>query len=290
MSLKIDYNINPHLVNQKFDNTNQSSLSSLPYELVLKIFSHLNLNIATLRTICDVSEEWNRLASKPIPWKTAIYKELAFGNDKWAQFFGKDVVKNEDSKEEFSSLPLNIVEDYRRFQSAFPEKSAKDSLMLVRLPKTLNGQLTLKSLEELTNRYFEDIEPDYRFVWCTNDHKLGDRSIDKSRWILMTKDVLPGSRNESYAKQKDIVADLAQKALIGYEVPETLEAAACILAQYFDSNICLFSDSPSTYTRCKEKIRGEQVFVGGLDRTGLTVTYDGSNDDPDIGVAALRKF
>jgi hypothetical protein len=63
MSLKIDYNINPHLVNQKFDNTNQSSLSSLPYELVLEIFSHLNLNLATLRTICDVSEKWERLAS-----------------------------------------------------------------------------------------------------------------------------------------------------------------------------------------------------------------------------------
>ena len=290
MSLTIDFNNNHNPVNKKFDNTNQSPISSLPNELVLEIFSYLNL--ATLGTICRVSKEWKRLASEPILWKIAIYKEIAFGNDKWAQCFEKDVVKDEDSREEFSSFPWNdFIKDCKKFKSVFPEKNAKDSLMLVRLPKTLNGQLTLKSLGELAKRYFPDSDTGYDFIWSPVVVELGDKSIDKSRWVLMTKDVLPGSRNESYAKQKDIVADLAQKALISYEVPEILEATVCILAQYFGSNTRLFSDSPRTYTRCKENVQGHQVVVGGLASAGLEVNRNFYySDDDNIGVAALRKF
>src|ERR1700722_18043860 len=114
------------------------------------------------------------------------------------------------------SLFSSIIEDYRRFKSVFPGKSAKDSLMLVRLPKTLNGQLTLKSLGELAKRYFQDSDTGYRFIWPAITHELENKSIDKSRWVLMTKDALPRSRGISYAKQKDIVDDLAKKALIGY--------------------------------------------------------------------------
>ena len=219
-----------------------------------------------------VSKKWKRLASEPVLWKNAVYKELAFGNDKWAQCFGEEVVKDEDREEEFASLPLgSIVEDYKRFHSAFPKKNAKDNLMLVRLPKTLNGQLTLKSLGELAKRYFHESDTGYRFIWSAIVDELGDKSIDKSRWVLMTKDVLPGSRDKSYTEQKEIVADLAQKAIIGYEVPETLEAAVCILAQYFGSNTRLFSDSPWTYTRCKENVQGYQIVVGGFAPAGLGV-------------------
>jgi hypothetical protein len=290
MSLNTDYiliNINILLIKSSSRTTKTSQFTSRG--ACFGIFSQLNL--ATHGKSRLVSKGWDQFLGEPTRWKRTIYKEIAFGNEEWAKCFGKDIVKDEeDDKEEFLSLFPAIIEDYRRFKSVFPEKSAKDSLMLVRLPKTLNGQLTLKSLGELAKRSFPDSDTGYNFILSAIVDELGDKPIDKSRWVLMTKDVLPGSRYKSYDKQKDIVGDLAQKALIGYEVPEILEAVACILAQYFDSNIRLFSDSPSTYTHCKEKIRGEQVFVGGFDRTGLTVAYDDNNDDPNIGVAALRKF
>ena len=54
----------------------------LPVELVLKVFSYLNL--ATLGSICCVSKQWKQLANDPKLWKVAIYREIAFGNDKWA--------------------------------------------------------------------------------------------------------------------------------------------------------------------------------------------------------------
>jgi hypothetical protein len=118
---------------------------------------------------------------------------------------------------------------------------------------------------------------------------LGDKPIDKSRWVLMTKNVVPGSRNKSYAKQQKIVAGLAEKSLMDYEVPDTLSSAACILSQYFlDSKTRLFSDAPWTYTSCKEEIQGYQTAVGGFSPAGLSIT---SNSDIKlIGMAAMRKF
>ena len=106
----------------------------------------------------------------------------------------------------------------------------------------------------------------------------------------MTKDVLLGSSNKSYNEQQKIVAELAEKSLISYEVPETLQSAACILSQYFASNIRLFSDSPLTYTRCQENVQGFQVVVGGFAVAGLEVDHYYVYDNEKIGVAALRKF
>lgn len=270
-----------------FNETKQDPIEIIPDELVLEIFSHSNL--ATLGTISYVNKAWKRLANEPILWKIAIYREIAFGNDKWAQCFGTDVVKDEDNREEFSSLPSDdFIADCKKFKSIFPKKNAKDCLMLVRLPKTLNGGLTLKSLGELAKKYFSANDKGYRFIWSAIIREHGDKSIDKSKWVLMTKDVLPGSSNKSYDEQQKIVADLAKTSLINYEVPETLEAAACLLSQYFGSNIRLFSDNPWTYTHCKENVQGYQVFVGGFSPAGLRVS-NCMTPPTSLSVAALRR-
>jgi F-box-like len=291
MSLVLNQSVGNSYSCENFNETKQDSISSLPDELVLEVFSHLNLNLATLGTLCYVRKAWERLANEPILWKIAIYREIAFGNDKWAQCFGTDVVKDEDNREEFSSLPSDdFIADCKKFKSIFPERNAKDSLMLVRLPKTLNGGLTLKSLGELAKKYFSAKDTGYRFILSAIIQEQGDKSIDKSRWVLMTKDVLPGSRDKIYAEQQKMVADLAEKSLISYEVPETLEAAACILSQYFGSNIRLFSNNPWTYTRCKEKLQAYQIVVGGFAPAGLSVNLTRNYGSDEIGVAALRKF
>ncbi len=280
--------VNNNLVGENFNTTNKDPIKTLPIEIISIIFSHLD--IVTLGRSCCVSKDWNRLANDPILWKKAIYREIAFGNADWAKSFGDDVVKGEDRKEELSSLPWKeFIEDCKKFKSIFPEKNAKDTLMLVRLPKTLNSGLTLKSLGELAKKYFSKSDTGYRFIWSAIIQELGDKSIDKSRWVLMSTDVLPGSINKSYEEQQKIVADLAEKSLIGYEFPKTLESAVCILSQYFfDSKTRLFNDDPWTYTRCKENVQGYQTVVGGFAPAGLLVSI--SFDGDHIGVAALRKF
>jgi hypothetical protein len=267
----------------KHDNcSKQDPVYPLPDELFLKVFSHFNL--ATLGIICRVSKEWKRLANDPILWKTAIYREIAFGNDKWAGCFGKDVVKDEDSKEEFSSLPWkDFIADCKKFKILFPEKTAKDTLLLVRLPKTLNGGLTLKNLSELAGKYFSNISS---YIL----HELRDKSIDKSLWVLMTKDLLPGSKDKNYGEQQKIVAGLAEKSLMNYEVPGALEFAACILSQHFNSKKILFSNDSLIYTRCRDKVRGFRTITESFFPAGFTVYGSDNNRHSAIGVAALRKF
>lgn len=62
----------------------------------------------------------------------------------------------------------------------------------------------------------------------------------------MTKDVLQGSRKKTYIQHKNIIAQLNEKTEVFHQIPTTLEAATCILAEYFRSKNRLFSDNPLT--------------------------------------------
>jgi hypothetical protein len=265
------------------------NFSALPDELILEIFSHLNL--ASLGKISLVCKGWKRLGCDPILWKTVIYRDVAFGNDKWARAFGKEVVKDEDNREEFSSLPWNeFIADCKTFKCLFPEKNAKDRLMLVRLPKTLNGALTLRNLGELAKKYFPYNYRGYGYIWFGIANALDDNPMDKSRWVLMTRDVLSGSKEKCYEDQLLSIAALAEKSLMCYEVPGLVESTACILSQYFmDSKTRLFSDNPWTFTNCKT-IQNHQTVVGGFCPDGLSIHWDPTIARRYVGMAVMRKF
>ena len=212
---------------------------------------------------------------------------IIIGKADWERFFG-DVG-------EVPPLPADITTILNSPCLFWPGKKVHETHMLVLVPKTVSGKLlTLDSLGELIQHPKQGAATKYsQFYWdnTTLKKQYGAKSLDASRWVLMTKDVLPGSRNKSYGEQQKIVADLAEKSLISYEVPGALESAACILSQYFGSNIRLFSDNPWTYTRCKEKVQGYQMVVGGFAPACLCVFYYDDDDGIDgIGVAALRKF
>ena len=210
-------------------------------------------------------------------------------NKKWAQWFGEEVVKDEDPKEEWISLPWNIAEILGSRCPIFPEKKVMDTHMLVRIPKTLNGGLTLKSLGELAKKFFSQSDTGYRYICNNIVDDFGDKSINKSCWVLMTKDLLPGSKKKKRGEQRVLISKLAEKSLISHEVPGTLEFVACVLSQYFDLNIRLFTDHPLIYTRCKEVVRGKRIVVGGFAPSGLVVTPDHYGKE-FIGVAAQWKF
>lgn len=252
----------------------------IPPEVVVNhIFSYLNLH--ELGVSRSVSRTWNQCASDPILWQSAIYREIAFSSKNWAEW-NTDLVKDVDMRQEMLSLPKNIAEELRR--SAFPGKSIRETHVLVRMPKGL----TIKKLGELAKKYFPS-NTGYRYIWPAIVDKSGDKAVDESVWLLMTKDVLQGSRSKSYSQQKNIVAELAETTGVPYQVPTTLEAATCILAEYSRSENRLFSDSPWTYTRCQENVQGFQMDVGGFAPAGLSVYYD-HYVSGSIGVAALRKF
>lgn len=186
-------------------------------------------------------------------------------------------------------LPSNIHEVLQKPCPFWPGKTIEETHTLVLIPQTVtrivNGRpvtvpLTLRTLDELLRSSNNGADVGYRFIWEEILEEHGDTPVGESHWVLMTNDVVPGSRNQNYPHQKQLVENQ------GYEVPDLLDAATAILLERIRSGRRLFSSNPWTYTRCQQTTLGYQSVVGGFARGGLSV---GSYVHGSDGVAALRK-
>jgi hypothetical protein len=107
----------------------------------------------------------------------------------------------------------------------------------------------------------------------------------------MTRDVLSGSRNATYAEQQALVTACASETGFPYELPSVLEAATVILSRHVCGGERLYSDAPWTYTRCQELVDDQSpVIVGGFTSEGIDVDYYLNVYFHDYGVAICRKF
>ncbi|MCB1149796.1 MAG: hypothetical protein KDK48_06480 [Chlamydiia bacterium] len=169
---------------------------------------------------------------------------------------------------EMASLPWKQV---------FVDMQRMPDLMLVRVPK-----ISIVAMGQLVKQR-SDIG--YRLIWDKILREFGTQ-VEEPRWVLMTRDVLAGSRNRPYAEQQEMA-----KSFKSYDVPSLREAIACIFARLLQDGTRLYSDSPWTYTRCQENLNGFQTVVGGFAPTGLFVSDNFYFfDNNKISVAAMRKF
>lgn len=82
---------------------------------------------------------------------------------------------------------------------SFSRKKVIDTHVLVIISKTLSGQhLTLSTLGEVAKRYFPDSQTGYGLIPRLIVNELGDKPLEKSQWVLMRKDILPGSRKKKH--------------------------------------------------------------------------------------------
>ena len=208
-------------------------------------------------------------------------KELAFGKSDWEKHFG-DVGDVPDIPEKMAE----ILQDRCPFN---PEKKVKDTHMLVLIPQTVDGKpFTLNLLQELIQKHKEKEASRFEIYSDQVKNELGDKQCEEAHWILMTKDVIPGSRNKTYDEQKQLVKEKREGV---YELPSAIEAAASILMHYFKTNEHLYGQHPWTYTRCQETVIENQwpVAIGVFSPGGLYVIYS-DWDDYGFGVAAAWKF
>ena len=213
----------------------------------------------------------------------------SFGAEEWSQYFGEVGVA--------PPLPVNIVDTLNSACPFWPDRQVKDTHLLVLIPATVNGKpFSLNLLRELIQH---PRVGGHSIKYHTYDSDLqeqfGDRSPVRSYWVLMTRDVLEGSRDETYASQKDLVAVHAERTGIPYEPPGALEAATVILSHYMRSGAHLYANNPWTYTRCQELVVDEDedvypVVIGGFSSKRLCVFYDFGLSYSHCGVASLRKF
>jgi hypothetical protein len=232
-----------------------------------------------------------RAATKGADKDVRLLALKALGEMEWKHYFGE--------VEPAPDLPGDMDDILDSTCPFWPEKQVKDTHLLVLMPATVDGKpFTLNLLRELIEspkRHSGGHGTKYGYYSDATKAQIGNNSPDRSYWLLMTRDVLPGSRDKSYRDQKKLIAGHAKRTGLPYELPKALEAAAAILTHHVRDGERLYSDDPWTYTRCQELIvdpgEGKKypAVVGGFGSSDLAVSYFYC-DGRDGGVAGFRKF
>jgi energy-coupling factor transporter ATP-binding protein EcfA2 len=221
--------------------------------------------------------------------RTAL--SMAFGPQEWSKYYGK--------VEKVPPLPTDIEATLDAPCPFWPDRKVRDTHLLVLLPATVDGKpFTLNLLSELIKSP-KSGEHKTQYGWYDSGlrEKIGAVSPAASYWLLMTRDVLPESRNKTYADQKELVAGHAMRTGLPYELPKALEAATAILTHYVRNGERLYSTNPWTYTRCQEWVLYQSnkypAVVGGFESSSLGVSrshYGYDDRSCGHGVAGFRKF
>jgi hypothetical protein len=115
----------------------------------------------------------------------------------------------------------------------------------------------------------------------------------EGEWILISKDVLEGSRNTGYLKQVAMIQELSKKSFADYQIPTFRAAIAATFLHKIATGEDLFplnyeEDRP-TYTFVQERVGDWRLIVGGFCPQGL---YVGMTCLPrnSQGIAVQRKL
>ena len=205
--------------------------------------------------------------------------DAAIGPAVWNRYYG--------NAGKAPSLPAGIVQVLTSPCIFWDGKQVWETHLLVWMPKGL----TLNYLGELIQApQGGDHATEYHHYPEYIRETIGSQAAGNSYWFLMTKEVLPESRNKSYEDQCALVAAHAKRTGLGYEVPGALEAAVVMLLHYVRSGEYLYGDDPWTYTRCRERVEGKQLIIGGCSSEGLRINDLNYDRSSLLGISALRKF
>ena len=199
------------------------------------------------------------------------------------------------------ALPLNIHEILR---SACPIFSTDKTLRTIGETHSLYliPPGTLNELEQRVSRYgqqfFQGENPlKFRYFWNEARQEHGDIPVDEPRWVLITNDVLLGSRNQPYERQAQMITDLNERNSTNYQVPTLRETVLSLFLERIATGTSLYQEGNEqngnqyTYTRVAETTRDWHLIVGGFAPSGLRVYYFGYDYAAGSdGMAALRKF
>ena len=228
-----------------------------------------------------------KTAPKPAPAVKPIAKAQAsslpaqaFGALKWEQYFGLKVIE--------PKLPPDIDKILQGPCPIFPGKKVAETHFLKLIPE----DMTLERLESLTQNPREGNKMGFRDKGPKTWAQHAKTPSGRAHWVLMTNDVIPGSRSKSWKDQQTLAATFKGQ---GYELLSGVDAATCLLLEYVETERRFYADSPWTWTRCVEQVKvGSSQWplaIGGFAPGGAIVDYsDYVDSDDSRGVGVARKF
>jgi hypothetical protein len=206
-------------------------------------------------------------------------------------------------KDEISALP-NQIHQIMESESPLQANGGRvsdDHVLYYDPPGTLNelaarvgayGKTALKEKDE--KLYPEENPLRFKYFWNEAHQQYGD-VWSEGGWILISKDVLEGSRDKTYAEQVEMIQSLSEKSFANYEVPTLRAAIAATFLHKVATNENLFRSKaddrkPVSYTCVQEKTNDLHLIVGGFSPCGLYVRDSSRFVNATFGVAALRKL
>ncbi|WP_194847472.1 hypothetical protein [Candidatus Neptunochlamydia vexilliferae] len=192
------------------------------------------------------------------------FPNTVFGKTIWQKHFknieGTEAPLPADIEEILSAPAPFEVEGYKK------DAPTSETHILVWIPEKVDGiGISLNGLQNLFGNH--------RFYKSEVEKELGEKINPSSHWILLSKNVLEGTREQTYSNQKKLLKSYASQ---GYVLPTALDVTTALLLHYKEKGKKLLSSAPNTYTRCQESINNNQwpLDVGGLSDKGLCITYD----------------
>lgn len=256
-------------------------------DVIYEIFRHLSVGeICHARMVCKV---WSK-----VDWNDSrllkVLKKLGmvFGKVEWSEYFG-DVGEEPHLPPDIGKIlwtPSIGVEGYEG-------KRVWESHLLTLIPAKVDGKyFCLNLLGDLIRNPKQGSKTGYDAYPDSVKNPHGSNCFTESHWVMMTRNVLVGSRNKKYLTQVDRVETFAKQTGKPFFEPNALIAATCILMHHVQSGERLYNNSPWTFTRCQEKSSGNyRVVVGGFSSLGIDIfSSDFVCGIGNIGVAGFRKL
>lgn len=235
---------------------------------------HPTLSNQTGKSLTQIDEEIKKPETVSMKTeKTVQLPQVIFGKSEWEKTFPITI-------QEEPLLPSNIEEILETEDPFEPGKKLKETCILFWRPNEviLHGEsgdsellLNFNGVEELAKNA---INPDQRTKYITFDklrENMNKIPVKKAGWVLMRREVIPGSRELDFQTQKKLLKG-------SYVTPNLMDAILLNILTYAN-----FGKFPygRDYTRCLETFLGFQLVVRGFPQ-GLDICHD-DFDDNDIG-------
>lgn len=244
--------------------------SSIPYEIALSIFKHLNH--ADLASSSLVSNDWNFAACSPILWQAfnlrKIFPSSIYLNEDWKSDFNFDVEIKPLNKRYIISL-LKARCPFLKNQKVFQTHT------FLEVPKGI-------TLEDFTN-------PEFFISLLHSDifKKYGKIPITHTHCLLITNKIIPASLSKKFYEQKQIISNYPL-----YKIPSFITAVALNMARLMNTKhyyaFAMLHQAPS-FAVFMEHARWCQIEVN-IGRIAPPIELGLNATDKGRGIIAAREF
>ena len=208
--------------------------------------------------------------------------EIAFGALKWKQYFGIKVKE--------PPLPYDIHGILASKCPFFPDQEERETHFLKLVPEGM----TLEQLKDLTLNPVQGFPIGLRgnddYVRKTFS-EYGQRPSGRAHWVLMPKEVIPGSTEQTWENQQMMSE---QYKSLGYGLLSFIDGAFCLLLEYVEKRERHYCAHQWKETYCVEKVADKwPVAIGGFSEEGLRISYslDSHNQRSELhGLGLARLF